>query len=129
MGAFDFGGLGNQSINSTSAVIAAPSTASIIAMLDSTQLGTVNLRDTQHKTFRVNWIVGCDTNATWQLEAAKDAGLSSASWVDVIFPKTVTSMSGQYVTQHTLTQNQFLRARMASTGSGASAYISAEPLV
>jgi hypothetical protein len=129
MGAFDYGGLGNQSINSTGAPIGAPSTATLIAFLDSTQLGTKDLVVGQHRAYRVNWMLGADTNATWKCEVAKDAGLSSASWVDVFYPKTVTSMSAQYVTNHVLAKDQFLRVRMDSTGSGASAFISAEPLV
>jgi hypothetical protein len=129
MGAFDYGGLGNQPINSTGAPVAAPSTATILAVLDSTMLGTVNFATGQHRAYRVNWMLGADTNVTWQCEVATGSGLSSASWVDVFYPKTVTSLSAQYVTSHILSKDQFLRARLFSTGANASAFISAVPLV
>lgn len=128
MGAFDLG-LGNQPINSTSAPVTGPSTTTLLAVLDSTQLGTANFAGSQHRLFRVNWILGSDTNTTWQCETALDSGLSSASFVDVFYPKTITGQSAQYVTSHVLTKNMFLRARLFSTGANAAAFISAEPIL
>lgn len=125
MGAFDIG-LGNKPINSTGAVVSAPSTETLLAELDSTQLGTVNFRIGQRQLFRVSWIVGSDTSATWQLESAASTAL--ASGVDVFFPKTAPSQSAQYVTTHELTKDMRLRARLASTAVNSAAFISAEPV-
>lgn len=126
MGAFDVG-LGNKPINSTYAIVTGPDTSTLIAELDSTQLGTVNFRAGQSRLFRVSWIVGADTNATWQLESATDTNV--ASGVDKLFPKSAPSQSGQYVTTHVLEKDMRLRARVASSlAVAATAFISAEPL-
>jgi hypothetical protein len=128
VGAFDFGSLGNTPINSTSAPVAAPSTSTLLAELDSTQLGTKDFDATQSRLFRVSWVLGADTNVTWQCESALNTGLSSASFVDVFYPKTATALSAEFVTSHVLTKNMRLRARLFSTGANAAAFISAEPL-
>ena len=126
MGAFD-NGLGGTAINSTYAPASNPSTATLIAELDSTQLGTANLRGSRSLNFRVNWIVGADTNTAWQLEACTSTALSAG--VDIIYLQTPAGQSGQYITSHVLSQDMRLRARMNSTFTGtAMAYISAEPL-
>jgi hypothetical protein len=129
MGAYDFGGLGNKAINSTGAgVVANPSTSSLIAEIDSTQLGTQNFKVGQDRTFRVSWILGADTNATWQCETATDTGLGSG--VDVVPIKTATAQSGQFVTMHSLTKDMRIRARLFSSLTGTvTAFLSAEPLV
>lgn len=127
MGAFD-GGFGNPPINSTGFVpVAAPSTATLLAELDSTQLGTYRFVGSQSRLYRVNWIMGADTNATFQCESASDTGL--ATGVDVFYPKTVPNQSAQFVTSHTLTKDMRLRVRLFSTAVNAAAYISAEPLI
>ena len=76
----------------------------------------------------VNWILGADTNVTWKLEAALSTGLGATATVDVIFVKTPTAQSGQYVTRHELQKDYRLRARLASTGANAAASIRAEVL-
>lgn len=118
---------GNKPINSTGfAPVTGPSTSTLLAELDSTVLGTVGYSAGREVLHQVTWIVGADTNVTWQLETATDTGL--ASGVDVIFPKTPTGQSGQYVTVHTLKKDYRIRARLASTGANAAAFISAVPL-
>lgn len=122
-----WGDFGNKPINSTGfAPVSAPSTATLLAELDSTMLGTVNFATGQNRIFQVTWIVGADTNATWQLESATDTGL--ANGVDILFPKTASGQSAQFNTVHTLEKNYRLRARMFSTASSGAAYISAVPL-
>lgn len=122
-----WGDFGNRPINSTGfAPVTGPSTATLLAELDSTVLGTVNFRVGQSRIFQVTWIIGADTNVTWQLESAASSSL--ADGVDVIFPKTPTGQSAQYVTFHTLEKDYRLRARLFSTGANAAAYISAVPL-
>lgn len=125
MGAFDIG-LGNLPINSTSAPVTGPSTSTLLAELDSTQLGTQLLAGSRSVLFRVNWILGADTNVTWQCESCTSTSLNSG--VDIFYPKTPTAQAGQYVTSHALTKDMRLRARLYSTGANAAAYISAEPL-
>lgn len=66
---------------------------------------------------------------TWKLENALSTGLGSTATVDVMFVKTATAQSAQYVTRHYLQQDYRLRARVASTGVNATASIIAEVLV
>jgi hypothetical protein len=127
MGAWDFSNLGNKPINSTGfAPVGAGSTSTLYAELDSTRLGTKDFIADQHRLFQVTWIVGADTNVTWQLETATDTAL--ANGVDVIYAKTPTGQSAQYVTCHVLTKDMRIRARQASSGANGAAYISAVPL-
>lgn len=121
-----FNDWGNPPINSTYVPVAAPSTATLIAELDSTQLGTKDLVTGQKLLVRVNWVVGGDTNVTWQLESATSTAL--ANGVDKLYPKTATGQSGQFVSYHELLKDYRLRARLFSTGANAAAYISAEVL-
>ena len=55
--------------------------------------------------------------------------MGSTATVDVMFVKTATAQSAQYVTRHYLQQDYRLRARVASTGVNATASIIAEVLV
>lgn len=117
---------GNPPINSTGSPVAAPSTSTLIAELDSTVLGTKNYTGSRTQTFRVNWIVGADTNVTWQLESATSTALAAGQ--DVVFVKTPTAASGQFQTVHVLGKDYRVRARLASTGANAAAYITAEEM-
>lgn len=119
---------GNTPVNSTYAPIAAPSTATLIAQLDSTQLGTVNYNAGYQLDWRITCVLGADTNVTWQIEHATSSTLADGA-VDTFYPKTATAQSAQYMVTWRLTQNSRIRARLFSTGANASAYLSAEPLV
>lgn len=122
-----WGEFGNKPINSTGFVpIAAGSTTALFAELDSTMLGTVNFVAGQQMLVQVTWIVGGDTNITWQLETCTSTATNAG--VDAIYPKTPTGQSAQYVTQHSLGKDYRIRARMFSTGANGAAYISAVPL-
>lgn len=119
---------GNKPINSTGFTpVGAPSTSTLLAELDSTQLGTVNLVAGQSQIFQVTYVLGADTNVTWQAGTCASTALNSG--VDEFYPKTPTGQSGQYVMQHTLEKDQRIRARLFSTGANAAAYLSAVPLV
>lgn len=112
---------GNQPIFSTGAgLVANPSTSTLIAEIDSTQLGTANFRAGLHQTLQCTWIIGADTNATWQLEVANSTSLTAApsSAVDMVFVKTPSGQSGQYVTTHKVGPNARARARVNSTFTG-----------
>lgn len=119
---------GNKPVFSTQGITSAPSTATLIGAIDSTVLGTKDLIGSQSRLFRVTWIVGCDTNAAWQLERAQSSTLADAV-AETIWLRSPSNQSGQYVGTMNLERNDFLRARMASTGANAAAYIQAEPLI
>lgn len=118
--------VGNTAINSTYVPVSGPDTSTLIAELDSTQLGTKDFAVGKQQNFRVIWVLGADTNATWQCETATSTALNAG--VDVFFPKSAPSQSGQYVTSHRLGKDYRIRARLFSTAVNASAFISAEPL-
>lgn len=118
---------GNKPIFSTSAPTAAPSTSTLIAFLDSTQLGTKNYAVGQSQCFRITLIAGCDTNAAWQFERYDSSTLADPVPETVWF-RSPANQSGQYVFAMCAERNQGFRARMASTGANANAYIQAEPL-
>lgn len=113
-----FYGWGNVPVNSTTAQpVSNPSTATLVAVVDSTQLGTVNLMATQHLPCLVTALVGADTAATWQIEISASSTLADQpdySW----FLKTPTGQSGQYMLKGRITKNSQVRARLNSTFTG-----------
>jgi hypothetical protein len=117
--------VGNPPINSTGfAPVAAPSTASLIAELDSTQLGTVHFATGQSRIVHVYWKVGSDTAVTWQLEVATSTALNAGRIIE--YPKTGTGLSAQFLSRYVIEKDERLRARMFSTGANAHASICAE---
>jgi hypothetical protein len=122
MAFFDWG---NQPIFSTGfAPIVAGSTTALFAELDSTQLGTKDYAVGQKGVAQVTWIVGADTNVTWQCEVATSTALNAG--VNVFFPKTITAQSAQYVTKHELFKDYRIRVRQQSSGANGAASIIAE---
>jgi hypothetical protein len=118
---------GNAPINSTGfAPVGAGSTATLYAELDSTQLGTANFVTGQSRLFQVTYIMGADTNVTWQVGTCASTALSAG--VDEFYPKSPTGQSAQFVMQHILEKNYRLRVRQFSSGANGAAYISAVPL-
>ena len=119
---------GNKPINSTGfAPIAAGSTATLFAELDSTQLGTAFFKTGQSVIVQATYIIGADTNVTWQIGTCASTALNAG--IDEFYPKTPTGQSAQYVVQHTLEKDYRLRVRQFSSGANGAAYISAVPLV
>ena len=126
MSYFDWG---NRAISSTTPQpVNNPSTATLCAEIDSTQLGTANFVTGQSAVFRVSWILSADTNATWQCGDCTSTGLA-VSGIE-FWAKTGTSSPAQFVTQHELGPNGRLRARIGgSTFTAAvTAFIQAERL-
>jgi len=116
---------GNHPIVSTNVPpIGAGSTTALYAELDSTMLGTVNLVPDQKLIVNVTWILGADTNVTWQCETCTSTALNAG--VDIFYPKTPTGQSAQYVTKHELFKNYRIRARQFSSGANGAAFIIAE---
>lgn len=117
---------GNKPINSTFVPVAAGSTATLYAELDSTQLGTASFVTGQSRIYQATYILGADTNATWQVGSCASTALNSG--VDEFYPKTPTAQTAQYVVQHTLEKDHRLRVRQFSSAANGAAYISAVPL-
>lgn len=134
MAFFDWGNRPVNNIQSTSLLVANPSTSTLIAELDSTRLHTglyLPQSDTSaQRDFLVNWYVGASTLATWQLEQCKSTAndmATSGRWNMMAF--TGTNQSAQFQTKLTLTNGDRLRVRLNSSFTGnACAQISAEPL-
>lgn len=118
----------NPAVWSTTAQpVASPSTGTLVAEIDSTQLGTQNFAVNQKVPVMVTWVLGGDTNVTWQCEVASSTSLSAA--VDTVFVKTPTGQSGEYITHHDLLKDYRIRARVNSTFTASvTASISAERL-
>ena len=116
---------GNPPISSTgSAPVAAPSTATLLAELDSTQLGTWAFATGQKAIVQVTYILGGgDTNITWQVGTCNSTATTAG--VDEFYPRTVTAQTAQYVVTHVIGKNYRIRARQFSTGANGAAYISA----
>lgn len=136
MSFFDRGNRPVNNIQSTSLLVANPSTSTLIAELDSTRLHSglylPATGDTNAQTdFLVNWYVGASTLATWQLEQCLSTANDMATagrWNMMVF--TGTNQSGQFQTKLTLKRGDRLRVRLNSTFTGnACAQISAEPLI
>lgn len=118
---------GNPPIPSTGFVpVAAPSTATLLAELDSTMLGTKDFALGQTAIFAATYVLGADTNVTWQVGVCTSTALNAG--VDELYPKTVTAQSAQFVVKHVLGKDYRIRARLFSTGANAAAYITAERL-
>jgi hypothetical protein len=105
---------GNPPVYSTTAQpVGTPSTATLCAELDSTQLGTKDLVSGQKVLVMTTWFIGGDTSYTWQLEAAGSTALTDST--QVVYVKTPTGQSGQYITVNELYKDYRLRARIVST--------------
>lgn len=116
-------GEGNRPVNSTSSVVAAGSTATLYAELDSTMLGTAFYDASRSQVWQATYIMGADTAVTWQVGSCASTALNSG--LDEFFPKTPTGQTAQYVVQHELKKDQRLRIRQFSSGAGGAGYISA----
>lgn len=122
MALWDFG---NPPIASAAtAPIGAGSTATLYAELDSTQLRTKDLLPNQKLIAKVNWIMGADTNVTWQCETCASTALNAGQ--DIFYPKTPTAQSGQYATMVELFKDYRIRIRQASSGANGTGYLQAE---
>ena len=119
---------GNRPINSTTPQpVSNPSTGTLCAEIDSTQLGTNQFTASQSRIVQCSWLIGGDTSATWQIETCASTALNSG--VDIAFVRTPTGQTGQFVTQHVLEKDYRIRARVQSTFTGSvTAFIQAIPM-
>ena len=118
---------GNPPINSTYAPSAGgASTTTLVAELDSTQLGTKDLATNQKRLMSVNWIMSSDTVVSIKAGLALSTSLASTGWVDTFYVDLPGKQPAQFVTRHELFTNYRLRAHLQSSVAGsASVYISA----
>jgi hypothetical protein len=107
---------GNPPITSTTGLVSNPSTATLCAELDSTQLGTKDYVSGQSKKFMVRWIVGASTTALFQLEQANSTALSASTNVVNVYAATGLSAQFQYALE--LQKDDRLRIRVQSTFTG-----------
>lgn len=117
---------GNPPINSSALSATDPSTATLIAEIDSTQFDAQSSRTTG---YRVTWIVGASTTAQFQLEHALSTGLGSTALRDRVTVFTASNQSGQFVTTVKREAGDRLRVRVAvALTATVNAKISAEAL-
>lgn len=126
---------GNTPINSSGGTTAGswgletnPSTATLVAEIDSTQLTQVLSGGSM---YLVTWVIGASTNAIWQLEQAQSTSLdiTTSAVRDLTYVQTPSGQSGQYQLTYKLQKGDRLRARLQAAITGiATAKISAEPL-
>ena len=119
---------GNIPIVSTGAGLTTdPSTATLLAEIDSTQLASILPAG---QPFQVTAVIGASTNAQWRIEQCLSTGTGSTAIRDLVTILTPTAMSGQYTWKWQLQPGDRIRARVNSSFTAtASAKLFAEPLV
>ena len=116
----------NPPINSTFAATADPSTATILAELESSNFGN-NTHQRGDRIYGVNIWVGGSTAATWVIEQATSTAL--AATVDSLTVRTASQQHSQFLKVFKLAANDRIRVRHASTVSGTfEAYLQAQEL-
>jgi hypothetical protein len=124
--------LGNPSVSSTGAAfVADPSTATLVAELDSTRLGTAHFLNGQSKDFRITSVVGgnASTNVQWLIEHTLSTGLGSTAIRNQFGVFTPAGQSAQYVWQWRAEKDSRFRVRVNSSVAGTvAANLQAEPL-
>mgnify|MGYP001595243287 CR=1 FL=1 len=132
MAFFDWG---NKPISSTQAPASNPTTATLLAELDSTQLGpmmngSVSTAAGAHNALgRVTAILGGSTVADWRIERTLSTGLGSTAIQETVPLFTPSGQSGQYVFVREFQPGDRLRARVASSlTANVNAFLQVEPL-
>lgn len=122
---------GSKAIQSSQGIASNPSTATLVAEIDSTQIAAAIPSNAAGQNFQVAWIVGCSTASIWQLEHVLSTGLGSTALqspaINVIVAK---DQSAQFMSKHFLRNGDRLRARPNAGQASANAMVSiiAEPL-
>lgn len=102
---------GDPPVLSTAGTATNPSTTTIIAELDSTQLLTIN----RGGIYQFNLWVGSDTAAVWWAEHCVSTGLGSSAITKRTILRTASGQHSQFVLRHKLEQNDRFRVRVGST--------------
>jgi hypothetical protein len=125
MAYFDWG---NVPLKSTTVSVSDPSTATLIAEIDSTAFATVTT-NRAGTAYRVNWRVGASTGAIFLLERCTSTGLGSSAIAESCMIFTGANQTAQYVDTYKIDPGQRMRVRVASSMTATvAAQISAEPL-
>jgi hypothetical protein len=126
---------GGPAISSTGAGTAAnPSTATLVAEIDSTQLQVLtgsSIVGAGHAVHaRLTAILGGSTICDWRIEQALSTSLDVSTSARLVVPiQTPTGQSGQYVVSLTLEPGDRVRARLNSSLTGTvNAFLQIDPL-
>lgn len=126
---YDWGNVPVNSTNVAQGTANNPSTTTLLAEIDSTQLGTKDLAPNQAKNFRVTWILGSDTNATFLCEVVPSTVVPPTGGDQVVI-RAPLNQSGQYVTNHQLLKDYRIRVRTQNSIAAGNTYVTiqAEPV-
>ena len=127
MASFDVGSV--PVFSTGTGVSANPTTATLLAEIDSTQFQTHSPNRTL--PYQVTWFIAATTLAQLTLEHCLSTGLGSTALRCEIPALVTVNQTGQYITKHAIQPGDRLRVRVeGSTFTGtACVWISAEPLV
>ena len=106
---------GNQPINSTQGTAADPSTATLIAELDSSNFGTQSTRTIQ---VQAHFYVGASTSALWWIEHATSTGLGSSAITDRLIVRTASGQHSQFAKRYLIGFGERLRIHVGSSFTG-----------
>lgn len=114
-------------INSTFASVSDPSTATLLAELDSTNF-QVQTSTPKERMYAVYAYLGGSTGGAWVVESATSTALNAS--VDRFFVRTASGQTSQFVMKFRLTaQTDRIRVRHTSTATGSfEAKLSAEEI-
>lgn len=116
---------GDPPILSTQATATNPSTTTLIAQVDSTQLNTT----IRGGIYQFNLWLGSDTAALWWAEHCVSTGLGSTAVTKRTILRTASGQHSQFCVRHKLEKDDRFRVRVGSTFTGAAdATIAAERL-
>jgi hypothetical protein len=108
---------GNIPINSTFAQATDPSTAALLAELDSSNFQVAPTSPA--RMYGVNIYLGGSTGALWVVEHARSTNVASSAVVDRVFLRTASGQTSQFVHNFRLTATtDRIRVRMPSSLSG-----------
>lgn len=85
---------GNLPINSTFAPVTDPSTTTLLAELDSSNIGPTRM---EQRTFACNVHVGGSTGGYWVVEHATSTTISAGAVRDRLFLRTASGQTSQFV--------------------------------
>lgn len=118
---------GNPPITSTAASQTNPSTAVLLAELDSTALHTATAGRT--RLHQVNLWCGGSTTLEWWFEHCTSTGLGSSAITERQVFRTAANQTSQFVRKVSLSNNERLRVRISAALTGsAEAKLQAEAL-
>jgi hypothetical protein len=120
---------GNVPINSTFAPVTDPSTAALLAELDSTNF-QLSPQSPKERIYSVMAYLGGSTGAYWVVEHVTSTSVGAAAVVDRAFVRTASGQTSQFVFKFRLTAlTDRIRVRHPSSVTGTfDAKLSAEEL-